>query len=80
MNGTIKEKTMKGVWPADLGQTMNLTLAFSLDLRAETEGILEMAASSFYKIYVDGQFLAFGPQRAAHGYARKAEYHICARI
>lgn len=70
---------MKGVWPADLGQTMNLTLAFSLDLRAETEGIMEMAASSFYKIYVDGQFLAFGPQRAAHGYARKAEYHICAR-
>ena len=79
MDGTMKEKTMKGVWPADFGQTMNLTLAFSLDLRAETEGILEMAASSFYKVYSDGKFLAFGPQRAAHGYARKAEYHIRAR-
>ena len=68
---------MNGIWAIGLSQEKNLTLAFTLDLGAKTQGELELAASSFYKVYVDGEFLAFGPQRAAHGYARKAQYHIC---
>jgi alpha-L-rhamnosidase len=67
---------MKGVWAVGLSREKNLTLAFTLDMGAIIQGELELAASSFYKIYVDGDFLAFGPQRAAHGYARKAQYHI----
>lgn len=58
---------------------MNVTLAFVLDLGTETDCKLTMAAASFYKLYVDGRFIAFGPQRAAHGYARKATYTLKAK-
>lgn len=70
---------MKGIWAAGLGQEMNLTLAFSLDLEVKTVCSLDLAASSFYKVYADGHFLVFGPQHAAHGYARKAHYAFHAR-
>lgn len=67
---------MIGIWPIGLSHEKNLTLAFTLDLGAKRSGNLELAASSFYKIYIDDEFLAFGPQRAAHGYARKAQHHV----
>lgn len=70
---------MNGIWAAGLEREMNLTLAFSLDLEIETSCSLDLAAACFYKVYADGHFLAFGPQRAAHGYARKAHYMFHAR-
>ncbi|MBE7080564.1 MAG: hypothetical protein E7371_04920 [Clostridiales bacterium] len=65
---------MVAVWANDLQGQMNITLAFALDLETAQAFDLTIAAADCYKIYADGQFLAFGPQRAAHGYARIAKY------
>lgn len=69
----------KAIWAKDLSNEMNLMLAFRLDFDCETELDLTMTASSCYKVYADGKFVAFGPQRAAHGFARVANYRFCAK-
>jgi len=65
---------MLGVWGKGLSGEMNVTLAFSLDFGEEKDFEMKLAAANCYRVYVDGEFVAFGPQRAAHGYARVAEY------
>lgn len=65
---------MKAIWGKNLSEEMNITLAFSLDLKVKTQCEITLAAASCYKIYIDGNFLAFGPQRSAHGFARKKSY------
>ncbi len=65
---------MIGVWADGLVGQMNVTAAFVLEFDTQTDFTMKLAAADCYKIYADGQFFAFGPQRAAHGYARVAEY------
>ena len=49
-------------------------------LRAETDSlkntVLSIAASSFYQLFVNDIFVAFGPCRAAGGYARVDEFAL----
>ena len=49
-------------------------------LRAETDSlqdsVLRLTASSFYQLFVNGVFVAFGPCRAAGGYARVDEFSL----
>ncbi|MBQ8850153.1 MAG: hypothetical protein IJ011_07480 [Clostridia bacterium] len=49
-------------------------LNYRLELRAETDSLkdttLYISAFSFYRLTVNGRFVAFGPARAAGGYAR----------
>jgi len=66
------------VWGENFLDTMNVTLAFSLKLDKRQEVELDMTASSCYKLYADGEILAFGPQRAAHGFARVQKFSFCA--
>ena len=42
---------------------MNVTLGFALDFKQEQAFDLKIAAADCYKIYLDGEFFAFGPQR-----------------
>lgn len=70
---------MEGVWGKGLQNERNDTLAFVLTLSEKKSLSVSLAAASCYKIYVDGEFFAFGPQRAAHGYARVAEYSFAAK-
>ena len=37
---------------------------------------LRIAAADFYKVYIDGVFLGYGPARTAKGYARVDEYAL----
>ena len=39
---------------------------------------LRIAAADFYKVYIDGAFLGYGPARTAKGYARVDEYSLTA--
>ncbi len=71
---------MKGIWAKNLIERINTTLAFSYDFGKETEFDLKCVVASCYKIYVDGEFLAFGPQRSAHGYARIMEYKAKGKV
>lgn len=61
---------MKAIW-ANYENKMNTTLAFCLDLKETQNAKIRLAAGSLCKVYLDGAFAFFGPQRAAKGYARE---------
>ncbi len=43
----------------------------TLDCPAGTESaVMELTARSFYKLYINGEFVSYGPARAAHEHAR----------
>lgn len=63
-------KNAMPVWLKDRSDEINIAAAFT-----ETTGSLKGAqayitACSFYRLYVNGTFVAFGPARTAKGYAR----------
>jgi hypothetical protein len=69
---------MKAIW-ADYNIKMNTTVAFSLDLKDKKNAKITLAGASLYRLYADGKFIFFGPQRAAKGYAREISFDINAR-
>ena len=74
-----KDLNLKAVWGKGLSEGKNITLAFVLDMQKITKGIIVLSAASCYKVFADGIMLGFGPNRAAHGFARLSEYHFSAR-
>ena len=64
------------VWATDRENEMNLTLVFNANVSKSTNAILRVTGSSYYNIYVNGEFVAVGPARAAHGYFRVDELPI----
>ncbi len=67
----------KPVW-AKGGGEKNLTCLFSVRICRGTYR-LKITACNFYRIFRNGVFFAYGPARAAHGYARVDEYEMCAQ-
>lgn len=65
---------MNGIWAKGLQTEKNLTLAFSLNLGAKKRFTAKIAGASLYRIYVDGKFTSFGPQRSAKGFARVEDF------
>ncbi len=63
---------MKAIWAKNIKTSMNTTLAFSLDFGQKERFEMKIVGASLYRIYADGKFLRFGPQRAAKGYARES--------
>ncbi len=70
---------MKAIW-ADYENKMNTTVAFTLDLKSKKSAKITLAGASLYKLYLDGKFAFFGPQRASKGYARVITKDINARF
>lgn len=64
------------VWATDRENEMNLTLLFTAQVSKASNAILRLTGSSYYNIYVNGEFVAVGPARAAHGYFRVDELPI----
>lgn len=71
---------MNAIWGKGLSEEMNVTLGFLLDMGERKQGLIKIAASTCYKVYADGKILAFGPQRAAHGFARVAEIPFTGKV
>ena len=63
-------KLAKPIFPKGMNKYMNVFAAF----RAETDSLkntkISLTAYTFYQIYVNGEFVAYGPARTAKGYAR----------
>jgi hypothetical protein len=57
---------------------MNLTVGFRAAFEAAgvTGARLRIAGSSFYRIWLNGCFLGYGPARAAHGFYRVDEWPL----
>ena len=61
----------KPIWAKGLEKEKNITLGLYKNIRCESgSAILKIAASGFYRVFVNGKFTYFGPARCAHGYYR----------
>lgn len=67
---------MKIIWAKEIREQKNHTLGFVYKLRVKGNEKLKIAASSLYRLFVDGFFTGYGPARAAHGYSRVDEYDL----
>ncbi|MDR3194867.1 MAG: hypothetical protein LBT76_06210 [Tannerella sp.] len=66
------------VWAAGREKEMNLNLGFRgvFEVKGGQEAELKVAASTLYRVFVNGEFAGSGPARAAHGYFRIDEYPL----
>ncbi len=58
------------VWPENLENQMNCHAVFYADTTLTETAQLYITAASFYRVWVNDRFVAFGPARTAGGYAR----------
>jgi len=69
------------VWAEGREKEMNLTLGFRGVFNAgqRSETILRVAASTVYRIFLNGEFVGSGPARAGHGFFRVDQYDVTDR-
>jgi len=66
------------IWPTDRETEKNLLVGFRavFEYSGQDEPILRIAASSLYRVYLNGSFIAHGPARGPHGYCRIDEWPL----
>jgi alpha-L-rhamnosidase len=66
------------VWAAGREKEMNVNLGFRTVFTAKSgeKAKIRIAASSIYRVFLNGLFVGSGPARAAHGYFRVDEYEF----
>ncbi|MEZ5103517.1 MAG: hypothetical protein R2757_03395 [Draconibacterium sp.] len=66
------------VWAEGREKEMNLNLGFhGIFHKDESRNIkLKITASPLYRVFLNGEFLGYGPARAAHGFSRIDEYDV----
>ena len=69
-------KAAKAVWEKGTETKMNRWLVFRAELSEKTEATIALTGSSAYSVAVNGNFVAFGPARSAHGYFRVDELDL----
>lgn len=67
-----KFMTAEPVWPKNRRRECNLQMGFRCDFTAESgkKHILRVCGSTLYRIFLNGEFIGYGPARAGHGYMR----------
>jgi alpha-L-rhamnosidase len=75
---TIRMKKAVPVWAQGREKEMNLTLGFRGTFQSEEnqKATLKITGSTLYRVYLNGEYLGYGPARAAHGYYRVDEYDL----
>lgn len=69
-------KKAQPVWAENRENEMNVTLIFTAFCPKSDQAVLSITGSSYYNVYVNGEFLAVGPARAAHDYYRVDKLNI----
>ena len=65
------------IWAKGLEEEKNITLGLYKKISYEMgKAVLKVAVSGFYKVFLNGEFLYFGPSRCAHGYYRVDEMEL----
>lgn len=64
------------VWEVGTSKVMNRTLSFCADIAGGQTAKLTAAASCSFVLLVNGNFVAHGPARCAHGHFRVDEYDL----
>ena len=60
---------MKFVWAGER-EKQNNRLSFELKLEKDVDTLV-LYGADFYRVYLDGKFVSYGPERTSAGYARK---------
>jgi len=68
----------KPIWPAGRDREMNLFVGFRAAFKKPVGGktVLRITGSTVYRIFLNGNFVGYGPARAAHGYYRVDEWGL----
>ncbi len=77
---TISFQKALPVWAYKRETEMNLWLSFRTIAKKAEKTMLRITGSSAYDVKVNGEFVAFGPARSAHGYYRVDELDLSAYI
>lgn len=64
------------VWTSGCENKMNETLCFTEKFSYCKDAVFKITACNFYRVFLNGEFLGFGPARAAEGYRRTDVYRI----
>ncbi len=75
-NGRVFFKNAFPIWAKGENSKLNSSCFFKCVFEGETPKTLRIAGWNSYRIYLNGDFLAFGPARASHGYARVDEFEL----
>ncbi|MEN6455225.1 MAG: hypothetical protein ABFD10_13280, partial [Prolixibacteraceae bacterium] len=70
------------VWAEGRQTEMNLSIGFRGVFQAEkTKSFhLKITASTLYRVFLNGEFLGYGPARAGHGYYRVDTYDLSKKV
>ncbi|MFA6561999.1 MAG: hypothetical protein WCV00_08860 [Verrucomicrobiia bacterium] len=70
------------IWPKGRETEKNLFVGFRASFQAPAKGRVWLRAtgSTLYRVWLNGEFLAHGPARAAHGFYRVDELDITSRL
>lgn len=72
----ITFKKAKAIYVKDKALVMNYFSAYKCSVKKVDDASIMVAAFSFYRLTVNGKFVAFGPSRTAKGYARVDEISL----
>ena len=66
------------VWASGREKEMNLNLGFhgTFQVSGKENVKIRITASTIYRVFLNGEFLGYGPARAAHGFFRVDEYNL----
>lgn len=75
-------KQAQPVWAKGRETEMNLTLGFRGVFTAgkSDDPVLSITGSSLYRVFINGEYLGYGPARASHGYYRVDEYDLSSHL
>lgn len=64
-------KSGKAIWIKDKENEMNFHAVLKTETEIHRKGLLRVAGTAFYRVFVNGKFLAAGPARTADGFVRE---------
>jgi len=75
-------KSAKPVWPEELMGQMNYMVGFRavVNVPKQDTAILKIAVSTLYRVFINGEFIGYGPARAARGYFRVDELDVTNKL
>lgn len=70
------------IWAEGRQTEMNLSLGFRgvFQVKKSQNFSLKITASTLYRVFLNGEFLGYGPARAGHGYYRVDEYDLSQKV
>ena len=69
-------KQAKPIWANNIVETKNVHLKLYAEVKKNSADMIRIATSCFYQLFVNGEYIAYGPARAGRGYFRVDEIVI----